>query len=366
MIASTDKQTVVCQPMVTKGGLVPATLAYPRITTLRSPPSATDFDYLTANIAAIPFFPHDMREHGVLVQVMTEGRPRCPNENRPTGKSIAFNEETFTLLVIDNLHWDHKRTAVDAKKRLTHFTAWFEGSWFYETHFRWTWASSPNVTYEHNGSRFSINLDSLYMLPREKTVIGSVTTCMCNHIADCVVCPKLPKSVSFYIVVNREGAIEGPIFDRNPKLFFIADGLNVHSSMLNEPNFKEIVVMAPYDIIFTGDRHVVRLNISYTWAGRSFLISGVSENDTFYTGLNIWKPDTQLKITLCSHVDQLTLPQGTPIATLYSIDSTNGTLNDYNDRNHIRYYDIFDLGDCYIGDVQLPNGNFAPWQRNSN
>uniref|UniRef100_A0AAU7E1S8 Protein UL31 n=1 Tax=Hipposideros bat herpesvirus TaxID=3141919 RepID=A0AAU7E1S8_9VIRU len=362
LVASTDTHPIACEPIVTRGGLCTLMLTYSSQCT----PAHTT-SYLEAPIAdlvMIPFQPHNIIFQGTRFITSDDIQlfPEPSNTSTSCQVSTTQNGDTI-LIVVEDLVWERTPINSNGRRRLCHFVAWFELDWPGEPITKRTvWNSCQNVKYRRECVEFGINIERIYVKPKNR-ILACVRTSSLNRIPPSIL-KKIPTSTAFYMTIRSNRARPGPrmdvdallMFSRNPKLFFIGDAINIHCHTLNEPNLRELKIVAPYDIAFHRGTHTLRLDITYTFDNRrQFLISGLPGNDDYHVHMQVWEPNTDLRVQMWSNANDLIIARSSPIAVLYCMSFTEGQLcNTSVFKRKTRSGQRFG----YIGDMKLPNTNF--------
>ncbi|AEV80737.1 protein UL31 [Aotine betaherpesvirus 1] len=382
LLCSTNGSSIVCQPLITKGGLCSSLLIH----TEPLPPEQR-YGLAQTQLVLIPMVPYHWSKHAVsfivvpdddkhrdgalastspaspaataaATEVTTTWHPPVDDEIiSPFGQATVIRHNNSVLFTLKQLSWTSKRVLAGRRKRVVHYISQFKGPWYHEFDpTRDAWVASKNIEYEFMGLPFTVNVDTLCIDVKSHTLIGTVSTSHCHRILDKLTARNMPRSISFYITLMRRRYVDLQ-FNRNPSIFFSGDVLNI--PFLSEPDPFTAIVHAPYDINFTTQtKHTVRLDITYTQtAERCFLVANVPHNNSFYTGLRLWKTG-ELKITLWSPSKTLLIPQGAPIAVLYQINDTTGDLIAHNEKTVFKHQFENEQISFYLGSLKLPEINF--------
>ncbi|AEV80892.1 protein UL31 [Saimiriine betaherpesvirus 4] len=364
LLCSTNGSSLTCQPLITKGGLCSSLLVH-----LEPLPSDQGFGLAQVQLVLIPMVPYRWSRHAIPFIIIqdeesnrqetpnTSGQPTLLDENAsPFGQATITRQNNTVLFTVKQLSWTSKRMLSGRRKRVVHYVSQFKGSWYHEfdpNHD--AWISSKNIEYEFMSLPFTINVDTLVIDISNHTFIGTLSTSHCHRILDKLTARNMPRSLAFYITLIQSKHVDLQ-FSRNPCIFFSGDVLNL--PFTSEPNPFSAVIHAPYDIQLTSPAtQTVKLDIIYTEStGRCFLVANVPNNDSFYTGLRLWK-NGELKITIWPLTKCLFIPQGAPIAVLYQINDTTGDI-DHNGRIVFKHQFEDEQISFYLGDLKLPEINF--------
>ncbi|AFK83850.1 B31 [miniopterid betaherpesvirus 1] len=358
LLASTADGDAVCQPAITRGSLQTVMMAYSR-DVVRTP--SPEIGSLSTSLIMIPFVPSGFISHTVKFLTVNE-----PNLQRTrVGKNIAdaavIQDNNGFIIITKGLSWELRRMILTDGRKRSQYTSWFLGNWPGSLNEGCTWRSCANTIYVYGNTTFRLNLDYIYILnTNRRTVLGCVSTSMHSRVVNEVSPKKLPTSCALRVEVCTE--TPGPdvvCFDRNPRIYFRGDPLDHHHTITNGLMWSTFSLMAPYDIHFAGERHVVRLCVRYSnLKKKMFLVTTPDGNNLFHTGMCVWKPNSPLRLTLWCHTKKLTITQGSVIATLYCIDTTDGDVTSYDDQTVFRYVERLGLRYGCVGNLRLMRTNF--------
>lgn len=360
LVASTERSRAMCQPVITRGGLHPSLIVYNQDTNRAA---FAELGSLTTSVVLVPFSPCNISPHGVVFMAsdMLNAAHRAPAYNKTPSVANITKQENAFLIVTENLRWEAKRNLINGRRRTTRFIAWFTGVWPEPLDHQQVWAPTKNLKYEYAGIPFCLNIDCIYVSAADRREVnGRIVTAASHRVSEELRADHLPVSGAFYLTVNRASSeIRTVYFDHNPKLYFTGEALNSYISSLNEPDLSRILVRAPYDIVFLTRRHLVTINLKYYYNGdRFFLVSGLEGNDLFHVSMCLWRPGMNLRLALWCHTLETMIPQGSPIAALYCIHTTDGDLQPQTDELSFRYLDRGGGQSAALGDMTLPSRNF--------
>lgn len=358
VVASTDIRPVMCYPMITRGGLCTLTTVYwkeIRIDPL-SPHALPPITFV-ADLVMIPFAPYDIGLHEVRFLHTEFDADPLPDFVRSCGTTSLSRYGNVVLVTLSAMHWERRVIYTDVKQKHIQFVSWFNAEWPGEPlNDDVVWVACQNIKYRRLEMEFGINIEKIYALRSNTYVIGSVCTSFINRTPG-ILFKKLPTSATLYFTLrHRERHHNTFSFTQNPKLLVSGDAMNAHCHTLNEPRLKELTLTAPYEIRFVNNRHTVQYSIQYSHnSSRCFLIAGVPNNELFHTSMQIWEPNTSLRVSLRSHKRSLHIPQSAPIAILYCIERTEGRMCD---RSTFITKTQDGQRSGYLGDLRLPYNNF--------
>uniref|UniRef100_A0AAU7E210 Protein UL31 n=1 Tax=Cardioderma bat herpesvirus TaxID=3141914 RepID=A0AAU7E210_9VIRU len=356
LLATLPDQRVTCQPVVTQGGQCFVMLVYAQNATSRA---SLDSEVPTVELVLAPFIPDAVPDHKVSFMSVRKLGP--PQERRHLGVSYSVRRGDTILFVINNVVWEPSRVMSNGRRRITHYTAWFQGTWpGTPPSDDGQWIPCQNVPYYSGSVETSINVENVVYIPEGGKVLVAISTSVLNRITDRITPVDLPRSTALYITVYQPVlGKEVVLFNKNPKLFISGEALNAHTHTLNEPNLHELVVHAPHDISFAfSPQQTVRFEIIFQHEKKMFLISGLPKNNDFYTCMHLWRPRTTLRIVLWSHAEHLVILQGEPIAKLYCMDGANGNIHDQTEKVVFTCAPPDRACTGLVGDLELPPRNF--------
>lgn len=356
LLTSAGRQAVECQPVITKGGFCTLMVTYPRSGD-QDPPVEEESGLSLLHLVLLPFFPNAI---SVCGSDFTETEPA--GFTRPIARATMIRQNNVIFIILDHLLWEPRKVFSEGHRQGSQYAARFQGSWpGGQLEEDAIWVSCQNIHYIHDDvDRFGINLERISRPDVSGNVVGVVATSITNRVTDRVMPRHLPANVAFYFTVQRVTEKPHAVrFERNPKLFFSGDALNSYSHMMNDPELRHLTMRAPYTIRFRNNYHVIRYNLKYRCEENiRMLVSSVPGNDLFHTCMSVWRQDTALRVTLWTQTAGLTLPQGSPVATIFVIHETTGELRSTGDRAAFRLGGRPGREITYVGDLRLPLQNF--------
>lgn len=280
------------------------------------------------------------------------------SETTTASITIIKQRDSLHIGVIQNLMWEKSYVMEDENSDFQSvFRAAFTGQWTGEPYDDAVIRFYNNTRFMFQSYEFALNIEKLE-LTASNCIIGTLSTASCERASPGLRSENLPGCLIVQFEIMSTDNDNTPLlFSHNPKLFLTGDALNHSPMSQHNPDLRQLIAYAPYDIHFYPTRcHIVNIDLSYSTDEQGeILIAGVPNEGFFETEITPWVKNTPLSITLRSFSAKFVLEQGSPIATLFYVHkmSTTSTIKNL---PIIKSTQINNVN--FIGNMQLPGENF--------